>query len=273
MTLYVSDLDGTLLNNNMKISTTSTLLLNESIKNNLNFTVATARTPATVSEILANVCINLPIIVMNGSAIYDLNKKQYIYYNKLSSGFVNIINNIISGMGVQAFIYTINNNNTLTVYHDKLTNPYQIEFRNARLNKTKYKVFTLSDIPLNCKVLYFTIIESEDKINKLYKKLKYIPNINIVRYIDSCNPKIFYLEIYDISTSKSEAIKHLKKLYKFNKIISFGDNINDIPMFEISDECYAVSNAVENLKRIATDVIKSNKEDSVAYFINNRINL
>lgn len=272
MTLYISDLDGTLLNNNMKISTASTLLLNESIKNNLNFTVATARTPATVSEILGNVNINLPIVVMNGSAIYDLNRKEYIYYNKLSSDFVNIINNIISNMGVQAFVYTINNN-TLTVYHNKLTNPYQIEFRNARLNKKDYKVFSLSNIPLDCEVLYFTIIESEDKINKLYKKLKHIPNINVIRYIDSYNSEIFYLEIYDINTSKSEAIKHLKKLYNFNKIISFGDNINDIPMFEVSDECYAVSNAVPELKKIATDVIKSSKEDSVAYFINNKINL
>ena len=52
-----------------------------------------------------------------------------------------------------------------------------------------------------------------------------------------------------------------------DKIIAFGDNLNDIPLFEIADECYAVSNAEDELKKIATDVIASNDEDAVAVFI------
>ena len=40
--------------------------------------------------------------------------------------------------------------------------------------------------------------------------------------------------------------------------------INDIPMFQVSDESYAVANAVEELKAIATGVIESNNKDGVA---------
>jgi len=50
-------------------------------------------------------------------------------------------------------------------------------------------------------------------------------------------------------------------------VISFGDAVNDIPMFEISDECYAVQNAVDELKAIATGVIGSNEEDGVARWL------
>ena len=52
-----------------------------------------------------------------------------------------------------------------------------------------------------------------------------------------------------------------------DKIIAFGDNLNDIPLFEIADECYAVSNAEDELKAIATGIIASNEEDAVAEFM------
>ena len=72
-----------------------------------------------------------------------------------------------------------------------------------------------------------------------------------------------------MQSSKANGIKYLKKEYNFSKVISFGDNYNDIPMFNISDECYAVSNAVNSLKEISTGVIGSNIDDSVAKFILN----
>ena len=53
-------------------------------------------------------------------------------------------------------------------------------------------------------------------------------------------------------------------------MISFGDAVNDIPMFEISDEAYAVENAVEELKSYASGVILSNEEDGVAKWLQQR---
>ena len=41
-------------------------------------------------------------------------------------------------------------------------------------------------------------------------------------------------------------------------------------MFRIADECYAMENAVDELKAIATGVIGSNEEDGVARFLLNR---
>lgn len=50
-------------------------------------------------------------------------------------------------------------------------------------------------------------------------------------------------------------------------IVCFGDGINDIPMFRIADECYAVANAAPELKEIATDIIPCNNEDGVAKWL------
>ena len=79
------------------------------------------------------------------------------------------------------------------------------------------------------------------------------------------------LEIYHSSSSKANAIKYLKNYFHFDKLVTFGDNLNDIPMFQVSDECYAVENAADELKKIATNIIGANTEDSVAHFIFKRV--
>jgi hydroxymethylpyrimidine pyrophosphatase-like HAD family hydrolase len=59
----------------------------------------------------------------------------------------------------------------------------------------------------------------------------------------------------------------LREYGRFDKVVGFGDNLNDIPLFRACEESYAMSNAVEELKEIATGIIASNNEDGVARFI------
>lgn len=55
-----------------------------------------------------------------------------------------------------------------------------------------------------------------------------------------------------------------------DRIVVFGDSVNDISMFEIADEAYAVENAIDELKEKATSVIDSNDEDGVAKLLSER---
>lgn len=67
--------------------------------------------------------------------------------------------------------------------------------------------------------------------------------------------------------TKANAALQLKEMIGCERLVSFGDGKNDISLFEISDECYAVANAVPELKAIATTVIQSNTDDGVAQWI------
>lgn len=69
------------------------------------------------------------------------------------------------------------------------------------------------------------------------------------------------------TASKANAIKQLKEQLGCDKMVVFGDGKNDIDMFELADEAYAVANAVEELKKIATGVIESNNDDGVAKWL------
>lgn len=66
------------------------------------------------------------------------------------------------------------------------------------------------------------------------------------------------------AASKANAILQLKELLGCDKTVVFGDGKNDIDMFQLAEESYAVSNAVAELKQIATGIIGSNEEDAVA---------
>ncbi len=80
----------------------------------------------------------------------------------------------------------------------------------------------------------------------------------------------YWCEIMPTLATKANAIRKLKNMWGCTRVISFGDAINDIPMFEISDECYAVENAVDELKAVATGIIESNEDDGVAKWLMNQ---
>lgn len=102
--------------------------------------------------------------------------------------------------------------------------------------------------------------------------------INIKTYFIVFIRKIFTpmsngLEIMPLAASKSNAIKQLQKLLKCDKLVVFGDGKNDIDMFELADESYAVQNAHEELKKYATAIISSNDEDAVAHWLEKKLYL
>jgi hypothetical protein len=91
--------------------------------------------------------------------------------------------------------------------------------------------------------------------------------IFIDTYEDDDGSKKYWLEIQRFDAQKDTGVKKVQKLVGADKIICFGDNMNDLPMFDISDESYAVDNAQPEVKKIATAVIGSNDNDGVAKWL------
>ena len=81
MELFISDLDGTLLNGNAEVTEFTRDTLNRLMAKGLNFTAATARTLASAGKILSGLDLKLPVILMNGVLIYDMAEKKYVKIN------------------------------------------------------------------------------------------------------------------------------------------------------------------------------------------------
>ena len=105
--LYVSDLDGTLLGPDSCVSAQSAAMLNRAIAKGALFTVATARTPATVVGLLREVDMRLPAVVMTGAALFDFSDHSFSRVCLFTSGSVERILSLYRHYRVSTFVYTI----------------------------------------------------------------------------------------------------------------------------------------------------------------------
>ena len=273
MELFVTDLDGTLLNSNKEVSIKSTEILNKLIDNGVNFTVATARTPATVVDLLQDVNLKLPAVLMNGVLLYDIKEEKYINIKEIGKDTVDKVFDVLNKFDKNAMVYGIRNNH-LWVYHKEFEYSWEYNFykeRADRKQKTFLKVENYQECINESKIINFIVFDKYEKIKGIYEELKKIDEISVEYYEDIYEKGCYFLEAYSAEASKANGIKLLSDYIEHDKLICFGDNLNDIPMFELADECYATANAVERVKEISTDVIGSCDEDGVALFMQKKL--
>ena len=267
MKLYISDLDGTLLNSDIVVSDFTVKTLNKLISQGLQFSVATARTYATAGKILKDIDLRLPIILMNGVLIFNPTTKKYDVINRLDERLCRVINETRKSMGLECFMYTITDDSMMT-YYEKLSNKAMLDFYNERMAKY-YKSFTqVNDFDsVNTDKIYFTFIDTYEKLSPLYNKLSEINEIYMTFYKDIYSENLWYLEILSAAASKKNAVLWLKEHYGFDSAAAFGDNLNDLPMFEVCEEKYAVKNANQKVIEKCNKVIETNNDDGVAKFL------
>lgn len=271
MELFVTDLDGTLINNKREITEKSKEIINKLIKEGINFTVATARTPATAVEILDELELNLPVALMNGVIIYNTKTLEYIDIKDIKTEIVHKAIRVFEEKNKNPLIYGINNNH-LWVYHKNFNKPYEYNFckeRTGKKLKTFVNVTDYREAIKDSRIINFVAFDEYEVIKDIAEELNKVEGLTVNYYKDAYED-CYILEVHSSEASKANGIKYLSKYIDYSNIICFGDNINDIPMFELADESYATANAVESIKRIATDIIGSCENDGVARFLEER---
>lgn len=239
--LYVSDLDGTLLNRNQKMDENAIKELNAIIDKGINFTVSTGRGD-TVRTILKDVKLKLPIMMLNGAVNYDFKINKYI--NKRT----------ISNEKAQEVIEAIKDLNYIK---------FEIQaIYNNQVNRISYDEW---DKLSECLILH-TLNKDED-MEKIENALNKIEGIDFFVNRKVYTPGETFCDVVCKGVSKGNSLLELKKTYGFDKIIAFGDSKNDLPLQEVADEFYAVDNAEAIVKEKATGIIESCYDNGVVKFL------
>lgn len=274
MELFVTDLDGTLINSKREVPNRSLEILNKLIEKGVNFTVATARTPATAVEILQDLNLKLPVALMNGVLIYDTKELKYIDIKGIEKEAVNKVLDIFKAYNKNPLVYGVKDNH-LWVYHKEFENIYEYNFYKERADKklkTFVEVTDYKEAIKDSKVINFIVFDKYENIKRINDELTKIQGLTVNYYEDIYEEDCYFLEAYSSEASKANGIKFLERYIEHDNLVCFGDNLNDIPMFELADEAYATANAVDELKEMATAVIGSCDEDGVARFLEERFN-
>ncbi|MBE6841421.1 MAG: HAD-IIB family hydrolase [Ruminococcus sp.] len=264
-TLYISDLDGTLLDSNAEVSEYTVGRLNEFIGKGGYFSIATARTAATAMIITKDININVPVVLMNGVCVFDTVKNEYVKKEEISDDiFLNLVD-VLSRFKLSGFMFTLNGNE-LDTYYENTDSPNARKFVEERERKFG-KVFKKTSSFYECReknVIYYSVTDKFDVLSPVYDALKQVEGLHLDFYRDVYATDYWYLEISSCKASKYNAVMFIREKYGFDEVVGFGDNLNDIPLFNACDRAYAVANAKEEVKEASDGIILSNLEDGVA---------
>ena len=276
-TLYVSDLDGTLLGEDSLLSSGTVTILNRIIGELGGlFTVATARTPATVVPLMQEVHATLPFIVIGGSAMWNPITGGFDHTRGIDAMTVDAVADVFDRHHTHPFIYRRHGDSFLHAHHYGPLSPQEERFVDERRH-LPLKKFLLDDRDYchndDEAVLIFSLNKYE-VLQAIANDLKAsVPTCSVMLYHDIFNESEGYLEIFTAGTSKAAAIRELAREVGAQRVVVFGDNRNDIAMMQAADYSVAVANAFPEVKATASEVIGPNSADSVPRWIEHELTI
>lgn len=265
-TLYVTDLDGTLMRGDKSVSERSISIINKLIEEGMNFTVASARSVSSLQHIVKPLDISIPLVVRNGTALAAPGTLEIMEKAVFTKEEVSSIREILTDLPVYGFTSIWYGGEMEKVFYAGEHSFGIKKYLEEHEGEKGLKIVSDIDELWAGDVGYITMIDDRDVLRPVYEKVKDSSGWEAVFQQDSYDEE-YWLEICPENSTKAKAIVRLKEKLGLEKIVVFGDSVNDIPMFQVADEAYAVENALPELKKYATAVIGSNEEDGVAEYL------
>lgn len=262
-TLYVSDLDGTLLQSSARTSPYTNRTINALIEKGMLFSCATARSYLTACKVTAGLRTDIPLVVYNGAALVDGRDGTPIYKNFFGTEIGGVLEELFAH-DIYPIVYAYLEGREVFSYIPARCTSGMEAFLASR--KGDPRTHPVEDAARLCggEIFYLTCIDRREKLEPFYEKYKDSHHCVLQTELYT---REHWLEIMPLAASKSHAIEQLKRQLGCQRLVVFGDGKNDTDMFQVADECYAVANAVPELKSMATAVIGGNDDDGVARWL------
>ena len=257
--LIVADLDGTLLKSDKS--------LDDNIKDVISgqdykFTIASGRSMVLVKKFISELNIDLPYITNNGAEIYqnDACVKQY----SIPDDEVRFILNLVQKFDLECHanaencIYTMGKIDLILAFRKRFEGVLPI-VDNASIHEVCAN--TINKI--------MCIDRNLNKVQEFANKINlYCEHVHCERAEGNA------FVMVNRQASKGLALKNLLKLLHISseEVVVFGDNYNDVSMFEAAKYSVCMENADNDVKDKATFICSSNDMNGVSDFIQKYIN-
>ena len=267
--LYLSDLDGTLLRPNERLSEYTMTIINRFIQNGGCFSYATARSIVTASKVTVGLNRRFPAICNGGAFIIENTTNEILLSNYFSPDEVETASDIFRIHEIYPFVHTYIDGKERFSYIERYVTSAMQHYLNNRIGDPRRRVVEGVDELYHGHVFNFAcmdtdailspiarIFASDDRFSCIYQKEIYSGDQ--------------WCEILPVNATKANAALQLKSMLGCDRMVVFGDGRNDLSLFSVANESYAMANAVPELKEIATAVIDSNDQDGVAKWMEKR---
>ena len=271
-TLYVSDLDGTLLTATATLSDYTKNALTRLLAAGLPFTVATSRSVSSVGPIFKGVSLPLPVIELNGAYITDVATGRHLFVNDIATELAAAVLKLVEAHGIKPLV-SCYNGQTDQVYFTTDVNPgiqWYIDDAERNEDGRWHCRSELSSI-LSEQVMRLTLIDSQPRLLALAQALAtaFPEKLDMHLFENPYQPDWYWLTLQDQAATKANGIRELQSLQglQSHSLTVFGDHNNDISMFQLADVAVATANATPELRHHATEIIGHHGDDSVVKYL------
>lgn len=270
--LFVSDFDGTLLNEMHVVSDETIKAIHALRESGVSFLPASGRDYLAIQQVLKPVGETMKCIAMNGGGFFNNNGEPLISY-KMSKEKTLEVFNIIHKYDAMMDFYLENDRVTLVeenlkaTYIDylmrssRMTLGEMIRFLNElNFDETIVQVKDINRIAEVGVVNLEANFADIDERNQCLKELKKVSGVSLTNAFGN------NIEVACARSTKGDMVESVCELYGIKKeeVVVIGDNYNDVTMFQKFPNSYAMGNAVSELKEMTRFVADTNYNDGVA---------
>ena len=265
----VSDLDGTLLNAEHKVSEFTRETVELLLKKGIKFYIATGRNYLGAKEAMDELGVKVPLITSHGSVAFDENGNE-IFSNNLKREYLDKVLDIdYKSFGKDIIITGYSGPNWF------VTEDLQEYFYNKKPDRTRYpKQITPEEFKRHDFTKIFFLGENHDELLKLEDEIR--------KAVGDGNVSLLFanegsLEVFSSNCNKAKAAEVLLERdgLTLKDAVSFGDGLNDYELITETGLGFAMGNSIYLLleKLTDTEVIESNAEDGMAKKLRELFNL
>ena len=260
--VIITDLDGTLLSSNHKISSYTKAVFQELHRQNFIIIVATGRHHLDAKPLVSGLEIPLYLVTSNGARIHSPDNELLFSFDMESDTVKSVLS-----LEIDPAITTV-------LFKE---NVWQTNKNNEKLNNFQ------PEVNYHPELVDFKILEDFSAIKVFFthpdhQKLLLLRNQILENHLDIFNCAFslpFCLEFMDKAVDKSFAIAKILELENvtFEQSISFGDGFNDEKMLKATGKSLIMKNAPQSLKDELPnlEIILSNDENGVAKYLSEKI--
>lgn len=258
--LVLSDMDGTLLDDNKNLPDNFDFFMKKLKENNITFCAASGRGYHSLKGTFKDYYKDMLFISDNGTIVYH--DDECIYYSDISFEKLKYIKSLYSSIDTCHLIYCGVNSSYCFKEDFETLMPCMIYYT------TLTPIYDFSEI--NDHICKIAIYDEYNALKNIGHLSEFLP-ADLV----SVNSAINWIDISNRDVSKGSATKIiLEKLnIDYSETMAFGDFNNDIEMLEDVKYSFAMSNATDKVKAAAKFLTSSNNEETVTNKVLDFINL
>ncbi|AEV94863.1 Cof-type HAD-IIB family hydrolase [Pediococcus claussenii] len=277
ISIIASDMDGTLLNEQMQISPENAAAIKQAQNAGVHFVVATGREYKEAHPLVETYGIEVPMITLNGAAIFDVDGKP-LDMVPITRTSTRLMMHKLNRAGLYFEITTnegvISNSRTRRIEtlsqlleHLNPETPYKLAVAMASARVELVNIRYVDDYQEVLDDNRLKILKIVAFANGGQKELQPIKEA-IESEIDITISSSFEnnIEINSPRAQKGIALQHYADELNIpmSQVMAIGDNLNDASMLKIAGISYAMGNATPEIKQITNHLTVTNNENGVA---------